>query len=150
MGIDVSILETLTDHMAGRVRYHMGAKAPSLDCDSADIHQIDCSGFVRYAVAKSTDQRVIMPDGSVAQHEWCDEQGLKVSDFESGKLQDGAVRLAFLPPTSSLGPGERHVMLLHMGHTLESHGRTDGVSRREWGSEPWMQECAVYVCDPPQ
>ena len=111
--------------------YGLGAKAPSLDCDTSEIRMIDCSGFVRYAIAKATNQRLILPDGSVSQHHWCDANalhGLRYSSIAPNYGNQGKLYIAFINP-EPVG----HVWLVHQGHTLESHGSA-GPSSRPWNT----------------
>jgi cell wall-associated NlpC family hydrolase len=125
-------LLVLWAHMAGRVVYQMGAKAPSLDCDSAEIDEIDCSGFVRYAIARATAGRLIIPDGSAPQLQWCLDEGLERQVYgAAGSEGDGVLRINFLTEAraAEVGrPGDRHVWFTFNGRTMESHGEYAGHS----------------------
>lgn len=148
--VDLDLLKELFDHCSGRVRYELGEKAPSLDCDSSRIRSIDCSGWARYAIYRATNGAVRMPDGSQAQKGWCARQGFKVStyDADGAGRHDGALRIAFASPD----PGDewpRHVWLIKDGMTMESYGG-HGVGSRRWNDHvlaPIVTVC--YVLTPP-
>jgi hypothetical protein len=131
--INRTVLRETYAHMVGRVTYEMGAKAPSLTCDSADIAQIDCSGLARYLVAKASGQAVIMPDGSAAQLQWCIDSGLERESYQPGATaQDNVLRIHFLTAerAAMVGrPGDRHVWFTFNGRTIESHGGGGCVPR---------------------
>ena len=140
------------------IGYRLGAKARDVSAFFPDYTQIDCSGWVRAAVAVGTMGRTVLPDGSVNQHEWCGSVGLKVSSRAALLLPDGWLRIAFLVPSPAHPVG--HVFLCRNGRTLESWG---GHSPRYGGpatrggpgsrsvlaviSEGVLQKCAgaVYV-----
>lgn len=145
LSVDLDLLEAVTLNMAGRCKYKLGAKAPDLDADSHSIKELDCSGFVRFAINRATGSRTVMPDGSAVQHEWCHAHGFKESTFDAGLLKDGALRIAFLPPKGRT-PG--HVMLILNGQTMECCG-SRGVCRREWGKYSWMRSCQLFVLTAP-
>lgn len=128
-----------TSHDVG---YKLGAKAPWLGCDVSEIRAIDCSGFVRYLAYQASSGSVVLPDGSVNQHEAFFAGGFKRSSVGSGRLQDGILRIAFLRPED--GDGVGHVAFLLNGRTLESHGH-HGPDRRLWTGQGWMGKCSVYV-----
>lgn len=145
--IDIPLLLEIEKHLHEQAcEYGLGAKAPSLTCDTSEIHSVDCSGFVRYALARAA--HVDISDGSVQQHEWIESHGFKRSTVADGKDMDGAVRIAFLTPADGGGVG--HVVLIYSGLTLESHGSV-GPDRRQWNTNlyPWMSRCQVYVLSPP-
>jgi len=126
------------------VKYGLGAKVPHLGCDLSEIHELDCSGFVRDALFRTLGrpEDFSFPDGSVQQHEWVIEKGFKESTVEDAKNHDGHLRIAFLTPEDGISVG--HVALLTGGHTYESHGGK-GPDSRVWGSHGWMSKCSVYV-----
>ncbi|MCW3053277.1 MAG: peptidase and in kexin sedolisin [Chthonomonadales bacterium] len=132
--ISLAALLLVFAHMVGRVKYLLGGKAPSLDCDTSQISEIDCSGFVRYAIAKATNQRLILPDGSAAQREWCERQGLrKVAYTNAATLADPSrIFICFITASHSGAIG--HVWILIGGKTYESHGGGVGVSSRAWNT----------------
>lgn len=140
------LLDVTQAMIAHGTSYKLGAKAASLTMAPGNIGKIDCSGYVRYALFQASGLR--LTDGSVNQHDWIKEQGFKRSTVEAGKLNDGALRIAFLTPTAGGGVG--HVMLIHSARTLESHGGV-GVSRRAWNPDQYsfMGKCSVYVLTPP-
>jgi len=121
------------------IKYKLGAKVSPLSSAIARISEVDCSGFVRWAIFQVCG--TIIPDGSVNQHQWADIQGLKKSTVNDAKNKDNFLRIAFLRPQGD-EPG--HVMLIANGLTCESHGGK-GIDRRPWGSCSWMGNCEVYV-----
>lgn len=135
----LSILRAVFDNMRGRVTYDLGAKAVDLSADSHEIHAIDCSGFVRFAVYRATNGGMLVPDGSWAQREWCAAAGLhEVRPYSNVALP--AVKkdlsrlfLAFMAPGAE-GPGASgHVWFVIGGRTMESHGGK-GVDSRPWNA----------------
>ncbi len=129
------------------IRYGLGEKADNPAAFLPDYQFIDCSGWVRAAIAVATGGRLLLPDGSVNQHEWCAAKGLKKSNQAALLLLDGLTRIAFLVPTPDHEIG--HVFLCRNGRTLESWGGHGPGSR--WVithiSEGILQKCAgaVYV-----
>ena len=106
--------------VARGIGYGLGAKATNLTAIPPDYHEIDCSGWVRAAVAVATAGKTIMPDGSVTQHDWCDRMGLKVSSRGALLLLDDLTRIAFIAPCPAHPVG--HVYLTRNTRTLESWG----------------------------
>ena len=106
--------------LAHGVGYELGGKAHDLRAIPPDYHAIDCSGWVRAAVAVATEGRVTMPDGSVVQNDWCVSRGLKRSDFAGACLRDGLTRIGFIRAGGFHPVG--HVYLVQNGRTLESFG----------------------------
>lgn len=102
------------------VGYALGAKADDLLSVPPDYDAIDCSGWVRAAIAVATEGRTVLPDGSQAQNDWCAAQGLKRSGWAACRLQDGLTRIAFIRPGPHRSVG--HVYLCRLGRTLESWG----------------------------
>lgn len=113
--------------------YTYGGKAPSLDCDTSEVHGIDCSGFTKYALAKASNQQLIVSDGSFAQNDWCVSQGLPVADYSGiGQYGDGRFFWCFYINPSGIG----HTWFVDgtLGKSLESHGGS-GPSSRAWNDE---------------
>jgi hypothetical protein len=104
------------------VRYGLGAKADAggrhLAAFPPQYRAIDCSGFVRAALAYAAG--VVMVDGSVCQHDWIDDHHFKISTYSALLLKDGALRIAFIAPSRFERIG--HVYLVRNGRTLESYG----------------------------
>lgn len=128
------------------VTYSLGAKANPLSQQAGSIAALDCSGFVRWALYHAsllwkTGMPLVIPDGSVQQHDWCDAQRMESCPIAEGKQSDGILRIAFLSPKDGGGVG--HVMLIQDGFTLESHGHK-GPDRRRWLSQTFMSKCTVY------
>lgn len=142
--VSLSKLKAVYDHMAGRVKYVYGAKAPSIDCDSHDINGIDCSGFTRYALAKATNGGMVLPDGSQVQLEWAEKHLRKLKAYSDLRhTEDDSTRLfiAFLRVTRHRAIG--HVWLIREGETLESHGGT-GVDSRGWDTHPLLSSTDCF------
>jgi hypothetical protein len=137
--VSLSLMETIFNNMNNRVGYLLGAKAPSLTCDTSEIRQIDCSGFSRYALARSSGQKLIIPDGSQNQLAWCLSEGLHrvnpYSGVQSAAQDPSRLFIAFLKPGSD---GIGHVWLLRSKdgemRTRESHGGGIGVDSRAWNN----------------
>lgn len=110
----------LASCVAHGVDYELGAKAGDLLAVPPDYAAIDCSGWVRAAVAVATEGRTILPDGSVNQNDWCAAHGLKRSSYAVCRLADGLTRIGFVRPSSQHPVG--HVYLCRNGRTLESWG----------------------------
>jgi hypothetical protein len=102
------------------IGYGLGATAHNLTALPPDYSEIDCSGWVRAAVAVASGGRTILPDGSVNQHDWCDKSGLKVSSRAALLLPDNYTRICFIVPTPEHEIG--HVFLCRNLKTLESWG----------------------------
>ena len=100
------------------ISYALGAKAKDLLAVPPDYREIDCSGWVRAAIAVATEGRLILPDGSTNQNDWCAANDLKRSAFAACRLQDGLTRIGFIRPSAYHRIG--HVYLVHNGRTLES------------------------------
>lgn len=127
--LEKNVLLSLTDDlMDGHVSYKFGAK-PLLTKDPADVKEADCSGFVRYLLYHASDKRIKIPAGSWHQEEWCKNSGLESVAYSTAALNDGCLRIAFLPKKNG---NPRHVWLILNGQTIESHGRTTGPNRRPW------------------
>ena len=120
------LVSVVTNMRTAKVEYKLGAKAPSLKSLVSDIKQIDCSGFVRYAMYQATSGAVIMPDGSWNQDDWCRKQGFAAVNYQktAGTL-DHRLRIAFMHG------GIGHVWFVLDGQTIESRGHV-GPSRRDW------------------
>jgi len=102
------------------IGYELGAKASQLTAIPPDYDHIDCSGWVRAAVAVATEGSLILPDGSVNQNDWCGAHDLKRSRYAACSLCDGLTRIAFIRPSLEHEIG--HVYLCRNGRTLESWG----------------------------
>lgn len=127
-----------------RVTYGLGAKPPFPGATpGVDFRKIDCSGFVREAIRRSETAQLGFPDGSVIQHEWVRGQGFANAPVSSGRALDGLVRIAFLRPQDT-SSGIGHVVLIHNGRTLESHGGV-GPDSLPWTGAGWQAKAHVYV-----
>ena len=146
IAVSLSILEARHNHMAGRVTYELGAKSPSLGCDTSRIRTIDCSGYTRDQIYAATGGKVIIPEGSQAQRDWCESQGLHrlahYSDVAYAAQDASRLFIAFLSPH----PGEewpRHVWLIRSGTSRESCG-SRGVCSRTWDNSNLVSSPACY------
>lgn len=144
--IDLALLETIQAKCAGRVRYKLGGKAPSLTADTSEIKSIDCSGWVRYLLARASNQAIKMPDGSQVQLDWVRAQGWRkldmYQDVNFARADPSRLFIAFLSPKPGFA-WPRHVWCLHSDgtrmRTLESHG-SGGVNSRPWDT-PNLRSC---------
>lgn len=133
------LIELMKKTMGGRVRYRLGAKAPTLDCDSSIIHEIDCSGYVRYLIHRATHGRVTMPDGSFIQRDWCKSEGFRKCDYADCAKLDSVLRIGFITPTKHEAG---HVWMICSGQTIESRGGK-GPSRRPWHTRVLTRDVAA-------
>lgn len=135
MKVDIVKFLNIFNNMKGKVGYSLGAKAESMTQDSHDIKEIDCSGFIRFALYKSVSDLKGLPDGSVQIHSWCKQQGFyklnSYHDIVHTVKDPNRLFLAFLEPSGG-HPG--HIWTIYMGKTQESHGGV-GVSSRPWDSK---------------
>jgi cell wall-associated NlpC family hydrolase len=141
--VSLSKLDAVFRNMRGRVLYDFGGKAADLDMDSHGIEDIDCSGFVRFALHRAGGPT--LPDGSVNQHAWCEEHALyqveKYSDLRHTVKDKSRLFICFIPPK---GRKAGHVWLVRGGFTYESHGGV-GVDARKWNTGVLYRNCtAVY------
>ncbi len=145
LAIDIAAMTAFLEQCessAPRVTYALGAKVGhATDVPGRDFHSVDCSGFVRQALLRSTHPVVPFPDGSVTQHDWVAARGFPTATVADGKRDDGKVRIAFLSPTPTHKIG--HVVLLHRGATLESHSQV-GPDSRPWTGEAWQGETHLF------
>ena len=128
-----------------RVTYGLGKKIPSdATAPGSGFTQVDCSGFVRAAIRRSTNPKyTAFPDGSVTQHDWVKAKGFERGTIADGRLADGKIRIAFLAPQdvpSRIG----HVVLIRNGKTVESHGGV-GPNSRAFDGTGWQAKAKVYL-----
>jgi hypothetical protein len=143
------MIEFLDECRAAGVRYGWGTKVPFHGCrPGKDFTRVDCSGFIREAIWRATDPPLEFPDGSVGQHEWLKRNNFPPAALQECGLRDGALRIAFLRPEDSPRVGVGHVVLIHLGFTLESHG-SSGPNRREWNGEGWQAKTQAYLLTQP-
>lgn len=128
-----SLQQYVASAITADVGYGLGSKCPGADIGRLPIpySRIDCSGFIRCVIAAATRERVMMPDGSYIQNDWCAERGFKRSVYANAALEDGHWRLCFHRPNSEDEIG--HVWLVHNGVTTESYGG-HGPGHRAWSS----------------
>lgn len=110
--------------VAAGIGYFLGGKADDggrpLDAWPPRYSHIDCSGWVRAALAFATQGALVIPDGSVNQREWCEGHGLKRSNYAALLRRDFVIRIAFIRATRTEHIG--HVYLCYNGRTWESYG----------------------------
>ena len=143
-------LESLLDQQSGW-KYGLGCKIFPLDSEpplaideaGASVEAVDCSGELRWLVFHLTGGRDVFPDGSAAQHEFCDKVGFKKSLPLDLTLSGGVLRAAFLTPQSQRD-GIGHALLAINGATYESHGSA-GPSSRSCASLGFLDHLLVYV-----
>lgn len=127
------------------VLYKLGGKVMPLGRDDLrSIQFLDCSGFTRDALFRSTGKQegFPIPDGSVNQHEWCNAMKFKTSTVQDAMECDGRWRWAFLTPEQGGGIG--HTLLIYNGWTWESFGH-HGPGSRKWPLAPFMRRMEIYV-----
>lgn len=149
-GIDIAKLKAyLAACMSQHVHYGLGDKAQygHLSEFPPTYTAIDCSGWVRCAIAYATNADpggpFVIPDGSVNQHDFCDKVGLKRTDYVNAGLSDGHLRIAFLTPYDT-SEGIGHVWIVLNGMTLESHGGS-GPDSRKWNTPILLHSHNAYV-----
>lgn len=131
-----------------RVGYKLGAKIKNdSDQPGKDFTAVDCSGFVRAVVRRSTEPKVTdFPDGSVVQHDWVIAKKFPTCTVADGKLTDNKIRIAFLSPQDS--PDKiGHVALVRNGLTIESHGGV-GPNSRPFDGTGWQASAKLYLLKP--
>lgn len=142
------------------VRYQLGAKPRLLPGKSMaqfieDTDESDCSGYVRSLVFYATEERLLLPEGSVQQYEWLRNSlnpltgplhgydhvrplsvndAIRTVDSTPGNLSP--LYIAFIAPTD-LHYG--HVWFVNDGTTLECYGGR-GAGSRNWNARPLPQE----------
>ncbi len=146
LSIDPQMLIDYTNLcIKAHITYKLGGKDPTPKTPEPplDFSEIDCSGFVREAVMYATHDKVLLPDGSWNQWDYCKRLKFKESKFEYTGLNDGLVRICFKIANGAGDIG--HVWLTHNGQSLESHGGK-GVDRRVWDHPTLKKICQhVYV-----
>jgi hypothetical protein len=131
--VSISALQTLFNNMSGRVTYSLGAKCDSLTEDSHDIDEMDCSGFVRFAITKCSNPQAVIPDGSATQHEWFQSQGFEVANYSIAAQQANPGKLFICFMTPETGGGTGHVWFCWKGRTMECYGG-HGVGSRPYNA----------------
>jgi hypothetical protein len=135
---------TACENSVPKVGYKLGAKVPNDNSvPGVDFTNVDCSGFVRAAIRRSTNPESTIPDGSVVQHDWVKAKGFAASSVADGNVADGKVRIAFLEPKDS-NTGIGHVVLIRNRSTSESHGGL-GPDSRPFDGKGWQVNAKVYI-----
>lgn len=114
--------------MHNGVRYKLGAKA-KFSMPASAIRYIDCSGLIRYLVYHSTQNRLVIPDGSWMQRDWA-LQNLNKVPYLSVRDNPNELYLATLDPKNGKAG---HIWWVNDGFTMESHGGR-GPNERPWNT----------------
>lgn len=152
--VDISVLERdFAQLERNGVTYGYGKKAPTLTCEPDKIHSIDCSGYSRWALARATAQKLIIPDGSQNQREWAERNLREVKYADAARyMTQSRLFIAFIKPFTNGCGAVGHVWFLsHYNDgnnatttgTLESHGGA-GINSRNWNYRTLIRE--VYNC----
>ena len=139
--VDLAMVKRLFARTCGRVRYKLGAKAPSLSASSSDIHAIDCSGWVRWVLHRSG---ITLPDGS--QQQWAhvrDVLGWRKVPYSNMRYAENDPKRLFIAFKRATKSKHGHVWLICCGYTMESYGG-NGVGARWWSSVSLVR--AVEAC----
>jgi len=130
---DTDRLETLlTSLMDGHVTYELGDKVyQPLRVEPEDVTSLDCSGFIKYVVQRTTLSNESMPAGSHHQETWCQERLIRCDYATDASSRDGSVLIAFRDKTPSL---IRHVWLVINAWTVECTNRNgrNGPTSFRW------------------
>lgn len=135
MPIDASELWTyLKACQAHGVKYGFGAKCPESKIGLLPIpfKEIDCSGFVRTALAYASGNKVKIVDGSFNQGDWLKAHGYKLTDPDNCALKDNHIRICVHHPDVLDETG--HVWIVINGKTLESYSG-NGPGSRDWNAK---------------
>jgi hypothetical protein len=143
--INAKRLQTLHHQaMLMGMHYGLGSKINPLSTPVSELagRRVDCSGWVRYLIYNSTDEKLVIPDGSYNQRAWYAVRASQVN-YNSVRLNPSELHIAFISPTPSHKIG--HVWLLREGVTYESHGGV-GPNSRRWNTHILASEVsACYV-----
>jgi hypothetical protein len=139
--INAKALQAITHRMMILdMRYGLGSKIPlATPVEKCRGKRIDCSGMVRYLVYHSTDERLVIPDGSFNQKDWIAARATRVSYEEAGR-NPSDLFIAFISPTAAHRIG--HVWFLRGGWTYESHGGV-GPNSRHWNTNILKNEVSA-------
>ncbi len=131
------LTDTFDNQIIQGVPYGYGDKAPSLHCDTSEINTIDCSGEVRYLLAKASMGKLIIPDGSVTQREWCEWNLVEKNYRDLAMADKSRLFIAFITPGINGCGKVGHVWLVGKfdddwaPDTMESYSG-HGVGSRNW------------------
>lgn len=126
--INLSLLRLIMQRLDLALPYRFGAKLP-LAASPEDLARrqppVDCSGFTRYLVYHASRHSLLLPDGSVAQADFCRRTGYhRVTAYShlllpAVRADSSRLFLCFRPRAGSRA---NHVWLVSRGYTLESRG----------------------------
>lgn len=126
---DLDLMWVLVKKLQARkIPYLWGGKAPSPGCDSNEITKgLDCSGLSDWLAYRATEGDVNLPEGSVAQHEWCEKNLPKANYRGIREFGKGRLFIAFENPEPT-----GHVWFIDgtTCMTLESYGHHGPGSRQ--------------------
>ena len=143
--IDRNRLILCIDKTVGTVKYKLGAK-PVINAEPGTFTKSDCSGYLRWILHQATWLKIIPPDGSWNQHEWCKRQDFKLCPYSDAAKSDSILRIAFIEAHDGK-PG--HVWLVISGKTIECCSRR-GACRRAWNGPTLKNSVsACYVLTKP-
>ena len=127
--IDRTTLHACYTHCEDRVTYKLGVK-PGWGTDSSTFTQSDCSGFTRWILSKCVEGLdTSYPEGSVQQHDWCEQNGLQAVDVNTAAAdQTNQIYQFFLAPSDS-PDGIGHTGFFQNSTTYECYGGV-GVGSR--------------------
>ncbi len=140
------LINTFDELELQRVPYVWGGKVHPLTRPATEVGGVDCSGFAQYAVAQSTNQGLLLPEGSWEQRDFFEGQDLHKPLYkDAGTLADAnRLFICFIKP----GNGHAgHVWFLNDGHTMESYGH-HGVGSRHWDT-PVLQRRVAAIFEIP-
>jgi hypothetical protein len=127
-----------------KIRYAFGEKINDLDAFPPHEKECDCSGGIRYLVYQATEGLCKMPDGSVNQRQWCEDNHLYKLKKYSDVVYGGPYRVFicfFRPRFGKAG----HVWIVCGGWTIECRSGRIGFTRRPWNTLVLKLRCeAVY------
>lgn len=133
-------------------RYAKDSELKSVTPAQIAAKGVDCSGYVRWALARATDGRIIVPDGSQNQRVWAEKNLRKVKYADAAfYINPARLFIAFIKPWTNGCGSVGHVWFLShydtgkgtVAGTLESHGGGGCVSRA-WNYRTLVQQ--VYSC----
>lgn len=137
--IDVGLLLEVLARLNDQIPYKMGGKPSSLKLTTEQflaerrVEGVDCSGFVRWLLYRSSGGKVRIRDGTFAQRDdfraMADAMHRAPVPYSDCGKHDGVLRVAGFVKSQKVKFG--HIWVVLDGLTGESHGH-GGVDRRPW------------------
>jgi hypothetical protein len=121
------------------VSYGYGVKPPTLHSDPSEFEKVDCSGEFRYLLAKGSMGKMIVPDGSIKQREWCEWNLVEKRYRDLAMADKNRLFACFITPGINGCGKVGHVWLVGkfdtdwLPDTMESYGG-HGVGSRDWNN----------------